>query len=116
MVEIRRFTKLDWNAWSGAESFSKTSEPLIYERSLNDGLVDLIIIADKNGIEINVIGHDDEENCVYTKELHQNSIRAMGELKHLAEYLEKYTYAPDLVYELDHPCEPIVEGYDGQWY
>ena len=117
MASYRRFTQNDWDAFAGAEPFPNGSQPLIYERALNDGLVGLTIIIDRTGIEVRLFGKEvpdeqDEDNfwCKTIEGL--TSIRARGELELLIKYLERFTYAPDLAYELDHPCDPITEGFE----
>ena len=112
MSKIREFSKEDWYAWAGAENFSPNKAPLIYERKMNDGAVELIIIADRNGIELNLFADDDEENIGYYKEMRLSSIQAEGELSHLIDYLEQFTYAPDLTYELDHPNNDLTKGFE----
>lgn len=112
MTKYRTFTKTDWYAWAGAENFSPKKEPLIYERKMNNGLVELIIIADRNGIELNLFADDEDEGILgYYKEMHLSSIQAEGELSHLIDYLERFTYAPDLTYELDHPSNDLTKGF-----
>lgn len=111
MTKYRTFTGEDWCAWAGAESFSPNKAPLIYEHEMNDGLVELTIIADKNGIELNLFADDHEENICYRKDMHLSSIQAEGELSHLIDYLEQFTYAPDLTYELDHPNNDLTKGF-----
>ena len=112
MADYRRFTKVDWYAWAGAEKFMGGAEPFIYEREMNDGKVALTIIADNRGIEIDLYSEEDGENTTYNKLMdNMTSIRAEGELKHLIKYIENITYAPDLTYELDHPCADIIKGY-----
>lgn len=114
MNEIRKFTRTDWDCWAGAEAFSENSQPLIYTRQLNGGEVEMNIIADRTGIQISFTSSDVEEAMIcYTKEMPLNSIRAEGELKQLALYLEAYTYAPDITYLLDHPDHTVVQGYTG---
>ena len=100
MIKYRRFGALDWDCYAGAESFSKTQNPFIYERELNDGQVHLTIIADRNGIEFHLSGGDEDDEDVWLKnfESRMTSLRAEGELKHLIEYLEQWDYAPDVAY------------------
>lgn len=105
MANYRRFNAIDWEAYAGAEPFSKNKDPFIYERDLNNGWVQLTIIADKNGIEIHLYScEEDDEDNVWMKEFKSGmtSLRAEGELKHLIEYLGQWDYAPDIAYELDH--------------
>ena len=115
MADYRRFNKHDWDAFAGAECFNNGSAPFIYTRMMNnglvDGLVELTIIADRTGIELYLTSEDDNSN-VWDKNIMLTPIRAEGELKHLIEYLEKYDYAPDLAYELDHPSDPITERFE----
>lgn len=116
-MNIRQFNKTDWYGWAGAEAFSEKHQPLITEVSLNDGEVEMTLIADKNGIQISFASDDAEDGTLtYMKEMPLNSIKAEGELKHLVEYLSKWTYAPDITYELDHPTNPITQGYTGVLY
>lgn len=113
MADYRRFTKTDWYTWGGATKFNERQDPFIYERELNEGLVGLTIIADKTGISVYISdGENDEEDIYYYRDIDYTSIRAEGELKHLIEYLEKYTYAPDLTYELDHPTDESTKGFE----
>lgn len=112
MADYRRFTKVDWYAWGGATKFNEKQDPFIYERELNGGLVGLTIIADKTGISIFISDNEnDDYDIYYYKDVEYTSIRAEGELKHLIKYIENITYAPDLTYELDHPCADIIKGY-----
>lgn len=101
MKEYRRFTKTDWDAFAGAEKFNEKSEPFIYEKEMNDGLVGLTLIADRTGIELMMTCEEDGTVCYdYNKSL--TSIQAEGEMRAIIKELEKYTYAPDLAYCLDH--------------
>lgn len=72
----------------------------------------LTIIADNRGIEIDLYSEEDDDYITYCKLVEgMTSIRAEGELKHLIKHIENITYAPDLTYELDHPCADIIKGY-----
>lgn len=113
MGKIRRFTKEDWYGWAGAEKFENGSEPFIYERDMNDGFVEVTIIADKNGICVNISSNDGDDLTTDTweKELSLSALRAAGELSHLVEYVEKFNSAPDFAYALDHNREGF-EGFE----
>lgn len=116
MADYRRFTKNDWDAFGGAEAFSATQEPFMYERAMNDGHVEISVIVDRNGFEINFFGDaDSEEILVYTKERKMNSMIAEGELRQLIKVIEEYDYAPDLTYELDHPTHEATKGFDNNY-
>ena len=110
MNEIRRFTKEDWYGYGGAEKFSNDTEPFIYERVLNDGAVEMVIIVDATGIEVNMteVGSDRTLTWIYIKKL--TAIQAEGELRHLVKHLEEFTDAPDISYELDHSKEFAFMG------
>lgn len=109
MEDYRRFEKIDWDAFAGAECFSDGSQPFIYvSHTLNEGLVELCVLADKTGIEIYLVG---EEDNVWSKDLPLTSLRAEGELRELIKVLKEYTYAPDLSYELDHPTHEATKGF-----
>lgn len=111
MKKYRRFKKEDWFAWAGAERFGEKKDPFIYERTLNEGEVELTIIADKWGIGV-YFSTGDDDCLIYQKSIEGlNSIRAEGELSHLIDYLEKYDYAPDITYELDHPSDATTQGF-----
>lgn len=113
MADYRRFDKSDWYGFAGAERFSNGSEPFIYSKLMNDGLVELTIIADRTGIEIFMYGDGDDNPDVWDKEIpNLSSLRAEGEMKKLIEYVKKFEYAPDLSYELDHPSNTVVEGFE----
>lgn len=113
MGDYRRFTKNDWDAFGGAESFSATQEPFMYETVMSKGQVEISVIADRNGIEINFFGDaDSEEIVVYTKEHQMSSMIAEGELRQLISVIEQYDYAPDLTYELNHPTHEATKGFD----
>ena len=109
----RSFTKTDWDAFSGAEPFSSHKPPFIWQKTLNDGHVDMTVIADRTGIEISFCGddYDSDDQCVFEKDLHLSSIRAEGELKGLISVLDLYEYAPDISYELDHPTHEVTQGF-----
>ena len=112
MADYRRFDKLDWDGYAGAECFSDEQQPFIYNQELNSGLAQLTIIADRTGIEIHIFADDDDLN-VWDKSIDNlTSLRAEGEMKHLIEYLQKFEYAPDLAYELDHPSDQVTEGFE----
>lgn len=110
MENYRRFERLDWECYAGAEKFSNGSEPFIYEREINNGACELVIIADKNGIQISLLCEDFEDNT-WLKELPMTSIKAEGEIKHLISDLEELTYAPDISYALDHSSYPSTTGF-----
>lgn len=113
MTEYRRFDSMDWQAFAGAECFTDGRQPFIYNQSLNSGLVQLTVIADRNGLEIYLFDDGDGDQNVWDKSIKNlTSLRAEGELKHLIEYLQKFEYAPDLAYELDHPSDKVTEGFE----
>lgn len=109
----RRFNATDWQSFSGAERFSGNQDPFIYNKTMNDGHVELIAIVDRNGCEINFYSDGDEEVLCYSKKLIcSSSMRAEGYLRQLIKVLEEYSYAPDLTYELDHPSHKATEGFE----
>ena len=109
MNEIRRFTNTDWYAYGGAEKFKRFDpdpqeyEPFIYEREMNEGIVTLTIVANKNGIQL-MLSCEEEGTGVWSKEVENfTPLRAEGEMRAITKYIEEnFTYAPDLAYELDH--------------
>lgn len=113
MADYRRFDKMDWDAFAGAEPFTDGKQPFIYNKHLNSGMAELTIIADRNGIEIYMFDDGFDDQNVWNKEIaNLTSMRAEGELKHLIEYLEKFDYAPDVAYELDHPSDVTTQGFE----
>lgn len=114
MNKIRRFTKEDWYTYAGCENFSKDQPPLIAEIELQHNS-EIIILADKNGIEIDLSGqgecgdwgvdgyHKDIENLT--------AMRAEGELRALIKALAGYELACDVAYELDHPSCEATKGF-----
>lgn len=99
--ELRRMVgHYDYDCWGGVESFNDDSAPFIYEQEFNDGEVDLTVIADKNGIQICLSTLKGSENWVVDTEL--SSMRAEGWMRALIKEFEKYSYAPDLAYAIDH--------------
>lgn len=111
-TEIRRFTKNDWYGWAGAEFFSDKSEPFIYEKTMNDGAVELTVIADPWGLSINLSADGDPDIMTWGKVLDLTPIRAEGELRALVKVLDNYTYAPDLSYAIDHESDKVFEGFE----
>lgn len=111
-TEIRRFTKEDWYGWAGATQFSNGSEPFMYTKDMSDGLVELCVIADRNGISINMIADGDPDIMTWGKALELTPIRAEGELRALVKVLDNYTYAPDLSYAIDHESDKVFEGFE----
>lgn len=115
MDDYRRFTKTDWDVFGGAEPFRTGKEPFIYQKLMNDGLVELTIIADRTGLELHLTSTDlSEEDNIWSKEFPEGitSLRAEGELRQLIAMVNKYLYAPELAYELDHPSSPITLGFE----
>ena len=110
MAEYRRFTKTDWDAFAGAEAFTG-SDPFIYEKTMNAGRVELAVVIDRNGVQINLLSDDDKDPVVYMKEQEFKSIVAEGELRALIKVIDLYDYAPDLTYELNHPTHEATKGY-----
>ncbi len=110
-TEIRRFTKEDWYGWAGATQFSNGSEPFMYTKDMSDGLVELCVIADRNGISINMIADDDLDIIGWLKLMDLTPIKAEGELRALVKVLDSYTYAPDLSYAIDHESDKVFEGF-----
>lgn len=110
MENYRRFEKLDWDAYAGAEKFSNGSEPFIYEQELNEGRTGVSIIADKNGIQISVFNEDFEENT-WLKSIELTACRAEGEMRQLVKVIRNFTDAPDIAYELDHPSHVPTTGF-----
>lgn len=103
---IRRFTKEDWYGFAGAEKFRGGSDPFMYERDMNNGLIELVITADRNGIMVMLT--DGEESDTWYKELVDiSALRAEGELRQIVARVEKFEYAPDLSYALDHGNEGL---------
>lgn len=103
MSEIREFGKADWDCWGGAESFSAKHEPLIATGTMNDGHVEVTVLADKNGISIYFTSDDeDEDQLRYHRMVKLNHLRALGEIQAIAGAIKTYEYAPDLTYEIDH--------------
>lgn len=121
MAKYRRFNKEDWWAWGGAEPFSNNMEPLIYETCygqdneegyLIEGEIAVTVIVDKCGIGIYFGIEDYEEGTIgYHKDLNLTALQGEVELKHLIDFIEKFEYAQDLVYELDHSTNDITKGF-----
>ena len=112
MADIRRFEKEDWYGYAGAEVFKDKTSPFISNIKMNDGAVDVMVVADANGLEIDVYSSNGESVLTWRKERQLSSIQAEGELNHLVPYLDRYSYAPDLTYALDHPDDDIIEGFE----
>lgn len=113
MADYRRFTKEDWYEWAGAEKFREGKDPFIYNRELDGEDISLTIIADKNGIAI-YINEDLEDPIGYYRNDNDRvwqSLVAETELIHLIAYLNKYTDAKDILFELEHPQDELVKGY-----
>lgn len=101
MNKIRRFTELDWYAFVGAEKFADGSEPFIYEATFTDDLTNLTVVADRNGISININTEDD--NIIYFKDSHfESSLQAESEIKTLVTLIESYTEVSELCYDIDN--------------
>lgn len=107
--KIRRFTKTDWYGWAGCERFKDGSEPFIYEHNLNNGETGVIILADATGVAI-YIGEDEDLCWIVNKPL--NPVRAEGYMLALAEVIKDYSYAPSLVYDLDHKVREEFKEFD----
>lgn len=103
MSEVREFGKHDWDEFAGAESFSKNHEPLIARGTMNDGHVEVTVLADKAGVSIYFYSDDeDEDQLTYHKVMSLNYLRAVGEIQAIVRAIKTYGYAPDLTYEIDH--------------
>lgn len=110
MSEIRRFKEEDWFCWAGAEKFSNDSDPFVYDGKI--GSVEFITIADRNGISVYISGVEDEyEQNIWSLEKSLSALQAEGELRAFVKAMEKYEYAPDLAYALDHCSEPEFQGF-----
>lgn len=57
---FRPFDKNDWYGWAGAEPFLDGSSPMIADAKAVDGR-DVVILLDRNGIEINFLPLEDSE-------------------------------------------------------
>ena len=114
MASYRRFTKHDWDAFAGSEAFTDGSQPFIYEKAFEYNKdVMIVIVVDKNGVQVQLIGGEPgEEDNIWIKDEPLTALIAEGYLRKLIDYTSKYTYAPDLAYELDHPSDEITEGFE----
>ena len=112
-AEIRRFTKEDWYAWAGCMKFHNGSDPFIYEDTLNDGSVEIVVIADADGIEIymNEGEFDIEDSTSWYVEKSLTPIRAEGEIRAIVKEIQEYTSAPDLSYVIDHAGSEVFKGF-----
>lgn len=100
---LRRFTKIDWYAFAGAEKFKDGSEPFIFESERNG--VELALIGDANMIYLVMTCPDSgEEDMVWEEEIKANPIRIEGIMRHIIKdlNLDGDWYAPDISYILDH--------------
>lgn len=104
MGKIRRFKKEDWWGYAGSTKFKDGTNPFIYERELNDGAVELVIIADAEGVDIELFADDEPERVAWVINKSLNATKAEELLRAIVKELKKYTYGPDLSYELDHTC------------
>lgn len=94
-------------------------EPLIYERCYskdnNEGYliedaISVTIIVDKVGIGI-YFETEDYGEVSYHKDLNLTALQGEVELKHLIDFIEKFEYAQDLIYGLDHSTNDITKGF-----
>ena len=108
MNKIRKFEASDWSTYAGAEPLTPKQDPLILELELEFNF-EASVIADRNGIEF-YIGNGAEVES-WHKDIELTPLRARAELEAIAKAVKDLTYAPDLVYELDHPIKEALKGF-----
>lgn len=104
---IRRFTKADWNAFSGSEKFNDGSNPFI--AVFENDYTGVVIVGDINGVEVNLYSNikDDCGGMNWQKCWNEGN-NTPEEIKSFMEKLisdlglDGDWYAPDISYALDH--------------
>lgn len=119
--KIRRFTKTDWYGYAGAERFNDGSAPFIYETTLDDGETEVIIVADKNGVMIEIANEDyvaaDLSACVWQKNVSLSPFLAVGEMRNAVRFVDSFTNAADMGFQLHNGYAESMKGfeYDGEF-
>lgn len=114
--KIRRFTKTDWYGYAGAERFNDGSAPFIYETTLDDGQAEVVIIADKKGVEIDLVSEEDTSlgasTCGWSKMIPLSPLLAMGEMRNAVRFVESFTNAADMGFHLYNGYAESMKGFE----